>query len=204
MQNRLFITILMVFTMMAHAQNNYFTKSSVSVYGVVPYQMKPTAFSAIVTLNLTDAQYAGLAYTSVQEMKDDFIQKLVQKGIDTKQITEDEIDYITIGKAGNGTSLLFNSNDEQSFKRFLNTSMPGSYVSNIRFKRSLLNKTAAQIEKEAFDDAEMKAKQLANQIGRKIGKIIRIDAPVLLTESQWAYYALDDLYQLYITYELME
>lgn len=197
----LFIFIL--FATSVSSQNTIGNKPSILVYGIAPYTLEPTAYKVSVTLSVMDAQYSGSVYTSVNEMKDEFLRKLSEKGVNTTKITENEIDFIAPGRNGSGTSLIFITTDKEEFKKFLTITIPGYYLGNIQFKVKIKNKTSADVYKEALADAKENAELLAQQMNKKIGTILRVDSPSLPKEYQWSFFGQEEQLRIQVTYELV-
>ncbi|WP_276165635.1 SIMPL domain-containing protein [Zobellia alginiliquefaciens] len=161
---------LIAFSFMAFAQNNF--QNNINVNGSYEYSITPE-YSSKMIVSLTNVYYDAQTM-SLDEIKSGYREKLQKAGIDMDLLKERPLYYSLLGYEKEGTVFEFTTKSLEEMQKFLNVKAIGVTRSDTTLDAKLSDKQMADYAKLAFDNAQAKAKAIADKIGRKIGKAIYI------------------------------
>ena len=181
--------------------------TTLKVNGRVLHIDKTPVFTGSITLSGTYSSLPSDAI-SLDQMKEKFFNELQKKGLTASEITENAIGYAMLGYEKEGTIYEIRTNSLDKMLRF--TSIKSFGVQ--RFKSVALivideeeNKVLAR---KALENATLKAKGIAQAMGKKLGKIVRIEDYNNLVNIELEKYLNSDepagkrIYELNVVYTL--
>lgn len=176
------ITLFLI-TICAMAQTY---QNNITVNGSHSYDIAPEYSSKmIVSMNNVyyDAQTLSLA-----EITNGYREKLAKAGIASDRVTEDNLHYALLGYEKEGTIFIFKTKSLEEMQKFLSVKSIGVTRSDTTLEFEITDEQMANYAKSAFENAQEKAKAIAEKVGRKIGKAIYISDTNAKKISESVYY----------------
>ncbi len=199
----LIVAIVFIFSMHLFAQTSEDQVSTVSVYGYVELPMKAVKFRSKMTISLQEASYTSAdCYKTLEEMQVAYFKKLVENGIDPKNVTENRADYYLNGRRDKGTTYEFESTDGEKVMTFMGVTIAGAYTNGMEYQLEEDQSNYDRNLKETLKQIESNAQGLASGLGQEIGKVMKIDMSKGRTNQKWTTYKDDGFVTIYAIYSL--
>ena len=148
--------------------------STIKVTGRAIHLDKTPTFLGSVTLSGTYSSYPSDAI-SLDQMKEKFLEALQKNKLSLSDIKENKLGYQIQGFDKEGTIYEMRTDSLQKMLRFLSIKSFGVQ----QFKNIALitidEKENKVLAKQALENATLKAKGIAEAMGKKLGKIIRVE-----------------------------
>jgi len=173
---KLFIIVVLAITSFATAQSDKKEKQTITIQDGITIPVTVKSYRAKLDLSLQEARYANPnSNESFEEMKEEVLQKLYQKGIKKSDIIEHKVDYYMSGRRNEGTTFELVSTDQKKITDFLSTAVPGASPRGVEYK---LNYDESMVDKNMSTSmAKMKKRALtmAKELGFKTAKVDQVN-----------------------------
>lgn len=163
----LFATIILTAQNSSHNHQNY-----IEVSGTTQYDITVKYYEASVVLS-QDLVYSGPSM-DLETIKKTYYDNLSKVDVDINSITENTLGYLVLGYQKDGTLLNYRTASREEYIKFLSVKSLGIQVSQRNIKLVLTDAEMANLSKKAIDDARVKAKGIAKNLGKSVGEVISI------------------------------
>ena len=150
------------------------TPASIEVKGTVYFV--PTTFTYSTQIVMSQ-DYLSDYYNqirSLDEIKQEYFQKIAVEGIDPKGFKEDKLSYLSLGYKKEGTFLVFDTNSKEIIQKLFSNTIAGVRVNSIYVETNLTTEKVQELATAAIEKARKKAQKIVEKQNRKIGKILKI------------------------------
>lgn len=173
MKKLLFITFVLYASFFAHSQTE--NNKYLEVTGEVVYEKIPEKYMAEIVIS-KDLFYGSDSGTiTFEELREQFLKKLEENGIDQNKLVENQLNYLTIGYRYKGTVYKFTTTNKEEFKKFLALKSNGmDFRNRMATYKELSAKESKELMQKALKKARLRAKEYAEITNKKIGEILFI------------------------------
>jgi uncharacterized protein YggE len=147
------------------------SKSFIEVVGTTTY--KRTVEQYNVTIIITEDALYNNGSERFAELKETYLTRVKDSGIDTSKLKENEFQYLTTGYVKEGTVLSFETKFKDELIKLLKIKSRGVIIYN-RYATYKPTDIEA-LSKKAIENARQKAEGIAKNINKKLGTIIAIE-----------------------------
>jgi len=135
--------------------------------------------------------YRNIKGKTVNEIAKEFAAALSKVNIDFSRFEEDEIYRLTSYAYNTSRFYFYKTASKNEVELILSQSMEGVINTKVDIiSKELTSEQIGKLNKEAIDDARNTATQIANNIGRTVGKIIQIETP---QSNKYKYYSTTEI-----------
>lgn len=201
MKKVLFILFVSYASFFAQSQNKQ-EQAFVDVSGQATYKLKPKQYT--ISFIITEAYSYGNK-KCYKDVKDEIFKKLFSSGIDTSAIKQNELEYYTSGRSGDGKFHIYESQNKEkliTFLKVVNSPQVQIIKRTVSYKDN--KKEEERVRKKAIEKAKKNATQIAKALNKKLGKIVSISEYNQKKDENDLYYNLisDLYYEVKVRFEL--
>lgn len=108
------------------------------------------------------------------DLLDQYFQRITSLGIDKKEFKEDKLAYLALSYKKKGTLFLFDTTSKETFEQVLSVRTAASRLVLVSISAILSLEESEELTTAAIENAREKAKGVAEEHNRNIGKILKI------------------------------
>lgn len=165
-----FVLLASFFTNAQTNNNNY-----IEVTGEVTYNRKPKTYIAEVMISKDFCYSYDGESINFEELKNNFFQKVKDKGIDQTKFTENKLEFLVNNYRNKGSFYKFTTKNKEELIKLLKIRANGIQFRNqmVSFK-DLTTSEAKELKQKALKNAKIKAEEYATIINKKVGEVLYI------------------------------
>ena len=146
--------------------------STIEVVGTTFFKPGNLTYHAPVVISLHFMH--GEVDIPMPDLLDEYFKRMTSLGIDKKEFKEDKIAYLALSYGKKGTLFLFDTTSRETFEQVLSVRTDASRLGLVSISAILSLEESEELATTAIANAREKAKGVAEEHNRSIGKILKI------------------------------
>lgn len=145
--------------------------STIEVVGTTCFQPDHLIYDVQVMISLEGLEQDDIPLADLQ---DQYFRRITSLGIDKKEFKEDKLAYLALSYKKKGTLFLFDTTSKETFEQVLSVRTAASRLVLVSISAILSLEESEELTTAAIENAREKAKGVAEEHNRSIGKILKI------------------------------
>ncbi|MCG8322142.1 MAG: SIMPL domain-containing protein [Cytophagales bacterium] len=145
--------------------------STIEVVGTTCFQPDHLIYDVQVMISLEGLEQDDIPLADLQ---DQYFRRITSLGIDKKEFKEDKLAYLALSYKKKGTLFLFDTTSRETFEQVLSVRTAASRLVLVSISAILSPEASEELTTAAIENAREKAKGVAEEHNRSIGKILKI------------------------------
>ena len=145
--------------------------STIEVVGTTCFQPDHLIYDVQVMISLEGLEQDDIPLADLQ---DQYFRRITSLGIDKKEFKEDKLAYLALSYKKKGTLFLFDTTSRETFEQVLSVRTAASRLVLVSISAILSLEESEELTTAAIENAREKAKGVAEEHNRSIGKILKI------------------------------
>jgi uncharacterized protein YggE len=173
---KIILLMVVLFTLSSIAQEN---RNIITVVGETEISVEDSSYTILVSLQqiLVYEGQGEVEVASVSKVKDNYIKKLDDLGIDFNRFHRNEYyEFASTYGQGRVTEYYYlKTSNKDDVRKIINLKLAGTSITNTEIKANkLTNDQLVNLAKKAIDNAREKAESLAKKMNKTVGEIVNI------------------------------
>ena len=145
--------------------------STIEVVGTTCFQPDNLIYDVQIMISLEGLEQDDIPLADLQ---DQYFRRITSLGIDKKEFKEDKLAYLALSYKKKGTLFLFDTTSKETFEQVLSVRTAASRLVLVSISAILSPEESEELTTAAIENAREKAKGVAEEHNRSIGKILKI------------------------------
>ena len=145
--------------------------STIEVVGTTCFQPDHLIYDVQVMISLEGLEQDDIPLADLQ---DQYFRRITSLGIDKKEFKEDKLAYLALSYKKKGTLFLFDTTSRETFEQVLSVRTAASRLVLVSISAILSPEASEELTTAAIENARKKAKGVAEEHNKSIGKILKI------------------------------